>query len=162
MEITPFVKRPGVGREGRPIKFRESIPGKSPWKRKGQYSTHGTFSFLAPHYRDFNNDVTFGEGDTFLDFATSSATSSATTNTAKQVKNHLGRKSQGIQKRQPIKKISYEEKFCCAKLAITSLEKTPDRFKSKLVTMRETSDEEATGSRVCCSNSLCINLSRIS
>ncbi|PKK61848.1 hypothetical protein RhiirC2_791218 [Rhizophagus irregularis] len=39
MEITPFVKRPGVGREGRPIKFRESIPGKSPWKRKGQYST---------------------------------------------------------------------------------------------------------------------------
>ncbi|CAB4491269.1 uncharacterized protein OCT59_026760 [Rhizophagus irregularis] len=109
---------------------------------------HGTFSFLAPHYRDFNNDVTFGEGDTFLDFATSSATSSATTNTAKQVKNHLGRKSQGIQKRQPIKKISYEEKFCCAKLAITSLEKTPDRFKSKLVTMRETSDEEATGSRV--------------
>ncbi|CAB4433886.1 unnamed protein product [Rhizophagus irregularis] len=62
------------------------------------------------------------------------------TNTAKQVKNYLGHKSQGIQKRQPIKKISYEEKFCCAKLAITSLEKTPDRFKSKLVTMRSTSN----------------------
>jgi hypothetical protein len=25
----------------------------------------GTFSFLAPHYRDFN-DVTFGEGDSFF------------------------------------------------------------------------------------------------
>ncbi|RGB24586.1 hypothetical protein C1646_772855 [Rhizophagus diaphanus] len=166
--------------------------------------THGTFSFLAPHYRDFNNDTTFGEGDTFLDFATSSATSSATrgqplftpsknaktinekltaksplkekekikfldynldvkagadkkkgppvvnivnnkanikpTNTAKQVKNYFGRKSQGIQKRQPIKRFHTKKSFVAQNSPFISLEKTPDRFKSKLVTMRSTSN----------------------
>ncbi|UZO06423.1 uncharacterized protein OCT59_026745 [Rhizophagus irregularis] len=33
------------------------------------------------------------------------------TNTAKQVKNHLGRKSQGIQKRQPIKRFHMKKSF---------------------------------------------------
>lgn len=29
-------------------------------------NSQGTFSFFAPHYKDFNNDVTFGEGDSFF------------------------------------------------------------------------------------------------
>ncbi|RGB26868.1 hypothetical protein C1646_769869 [Rhizophagus diaphanus] len=58
---------------------------------------------------DFNNDITFGEGDNFLDFATSSATSSA--NTAKQVKNYLGRKSQGIQNEEEINNDNVQSKL---------------------------------------------------
>ncbi|EXX79511.1 uncharacterized protein OCT59_015460 [Rhizophagus irregularis] len=198
-----------------------------------------TFSFLAPHYKDFNNDVTFGEGDSYFGSATSSATGQPLftpsknvpftpvlngvngvlyqlnlanskkveklttksplkepnkikfldynldvkavankengppvvkivkkavnkaniipTNTAKQVKNYLGRKSQGIRKRQPIKKPGtvltipkpfrfhtrkrpnvinkYSPKSPFISLAERIqqyLEKTPDRFKSKL------------------------------
>jgi len=32
----------------------------------GSPGTSKTFSFLAPHYKDFTNDVTLGEGDSFF------------------------------------------------------------------------------------------------
>jgi hypothetical protein len=34
--------------------------------RPGSPGTSKTFSFLAPHYKDFTNDVTLGEGDSFF------------------------------------------------------------------------------------------------
>ncbi|GBC02225.1 hypothetical protein RclHR1_04500013 [Rhizophagus clarus] len=48
----------------------------TPQVPRSRPNSPGTFSFLAPHYKDFNNDVTFGEGDSF--FGSAILTSSAT------------------------------------------------------------------------------------
>ncbi|PKK75922.1 hypothetical protein RhiirC2_845604 [Rhizophagus irregularis] len=206
-------------------------------------NSQSSFSFLAPRYKDFNNDVTFSEGDSFFDTAirlTRSATrgqplftpsrnvpftpilngingkdnyakfiieklttksplkqpkkikfldnldvkagankengppvvkivkeavNTANIKPAKQVKNYPGCKFQGIRKRQPIKKpgtvLTIPKPFRFHKRKRSNvinrnspkspfislaeriqqfLEKTPDRFKSKLVTMRSTSN----------------------
>ncbi|RGB39370.1 hypothetical protein C1646_740126 [Rhizophagus diaphanus] len=176
-----------------------------------EIETPNSFSFLAPRYRNLNNE-TFSQGDSFFGSATSSATRRLTlltpskdyakfiieklttksplkepkrikfldnlgvkadadeknelpvvnflekavneviikpTNIDKQIKKYLGRKSQGIRKRQkPIERFSTRKSSDARKSPIISfterirqfIEKTPDKLKPKLVTMKPTSN----------------------